>query len=422
VLRFVAGPTRLTVVEGFTIRNGLLNTTGHNYGAGITITNCSPTIRANRVTGNNSDGTAWNYGGGFYISGSNANPLILHNEIDGNELRNGSWNYGAGIHVASGARADIVGNHIHDNRNLTVSSTSTGRGHGAAVYAAGTVLIASNLIVDNLNNTSGWNYGGGVAITSSAIASLFNNTIAGNSVTGGIYRSGGGVYLDSSGSATLLGNIVASNTGHGIFKSSGSGTVTSDYDDVWNNTLANYSGVTAGPNSISVDPLFVSATDRHLTSGSPCVDAMPAGHLTTVVAVDVDHDPRQLDGDLDGGLGDGARLDLGGDEFTTARLSLVGVPRIGTTLAFDLGAAQPSLGLLAFALGRGNTVIAPFGNLLLDTSAVVTSFGVTPLALPFAIPNAPGLRGGDLHGQGLVLVLPAVVAGQFSNLASITLF
>ena len=183
VISFSGFASRQTVIAGFTITNGFLAGTS-NQGAGIRINNCSPTIRDNRITGNASDGTSWNYGGAIYVGGgSSANPLIFHNQIDNNELRNGSWNYGAGIHVASGSRAQIHSNHIHDNRNLTIGTAIGGRGHGAGIYCVGFCEIVSNFIVGNTNNSSSWNYGGGIAVASSGVAQVFNNTIVGNVVT-----------------------------------------------------------------------------------------------------------------------------------------------------------------------------------------------------------------------------------------------
>jgi len=419
VVTFSAGRTRSTVLAGFTITNGFLQGT-HNDGAGINVYDSSPTIRDNRLTHNTTDSLMWNYGGAIFVGGGSANPLISHNEIDDNELRNGSWNYGAGIHIASGARADIVGNHIHDNRNHTVLASSIGRGHGAGVYCAGTALIASNLIAGNTNSTSAWNYGGGIAVASSGSASVFNNTIVGNTLTGGNWRYGGGLYVESSATLTMRGNIVAQHTAAGVYRSgTGSGVVDTDYDDVWNNS-PDYASVTAGPNNLSVDPQFVGATDFHLAATSPCIDAIPATHLTTVVAMDLDEDPRRLDGDLDGGSTDGARLDLGADEFSSVRLAIVGAPQIGTTVQWSLNAAQPSLYLFAVSLDVGNTLVEPYGNLLLGSSAFLVGLGTTPGALGFSIPNDASLRGVVIYGQGLVLPFATGVAGQFTNLATLT--
>lgn len=422
VLAFGSGLTRATLVKGFTIRNGVL-TGSSNRGAGININGSSPELRDNVITANVSDGTSWNYGGGIYVSGAGANPLIVHNEINGNELRNGSWNYGAGIHVAAGASADIIGNHVHHNANLTVSSPSTGRGHGAGIYVAGTALIASNAIRDNINMTSGWNYGGGIRISSSGTATILNNSIVANVVTGGYWRDGGGIHIDGSVDATMRGNIIADNTGHGIFIGSGTGgTISSDWECAWNNSAANYQGLPAGSNSIAVDPLFVSATDLHLQATSPCVDAMPPTWLTAAVATDADDDPRRVDGDLDGGVIDGARLDIGADEYNDVRLSITGLPQIGQSFGWMVASNQARPSFFAVSFDRGNAFFSPFGNMLLDpaTAVLVTLFSA-PGGFAFAIPNDPAARGVTIHGQNLVLA-PSGPGAQFTNIASITAF
>ncbi len=421
VVEFGGGLTRATVVEGFTIRGGL-SQVQRNYGAGIAIDGSSPTIRDNRITDNDGDGTYWNYGGAIYVSGTGANPLLVGNEIDDNELRNGSWNYGAGIFVDTGASAEIVGNRIHGNRNLTVASTSTGRGHGAGVYSRGTVLVAGNLIAGNLNNTSGWNYGGGVAIAGGT-ATLLHNTIAGNTVLGGSWQYGGGVHVSGAVTVTMRGNIVASNQGAGVYVASGTtGTIDCDFDDVWSNAPADYVNATPGPGSISVDPLFVGGGDYHLTAASPCLDALSGMFLVPAADVDMDGDPRQIDGDLDGGAGNGARPDMGADEFTGARLALSGSPQIGSTVLWSPSAAQPSIWFLAVAFGRANGFFAPYGNFLLDGSAALVGLGATPGAAPFSIPNDAGVRGVTVLGQALVIPVGTTVAGQFTNVASMTAF
>jgi hypothetical protein len=392
VVVFQNALTRATVLAGFTIRNGFLSAT-HNDGAGIRVDNCSPTIRDNRITGNLIDGQYWNYGGGVNVDGGLADPLLLRNEIDNNEVRNGPWDYGAGIYVGSGAHADIVGNHIHDNRATMTNLANIGRGHGAGIYCAGTALIASNRIVGNTNVTNGWNYGGGVMVASSGVASVFNNTIVANSASGGIFNSGGGVYVDYSASATLRGNIIASNLGAGVFRaSSGTGVVDCDADDVWGNS-PDYANVTAGPNSISVDPQFVSATDTHLLPTSPCIDAIDAAHLTPVVAIDADGDPRRIDADLDGGATNGARLDIGADEVNGASLLVTGVPQLGSAIAWNIASAQPALFALGVGFDTGNLFLEPWGNLLLGPTSQVVAGGATPASLPLPIPNNPALRG-----------------------------
>jgi hypothetical protein len=418
VIRFATTLTRATLLQGFTITNGFLaQSTNRNHGAGIHIDGASPTLRHNRITGNIGDGPNWNYGGGVYVTGSGANPMLAHNEIDGNELRNGSWNYGAGVYVDSSASADLIGNHVHDNKNLTVSSTSTGRGHGAGIYVTGTALIASNLIVANVDDTSGWNYGGGIKVAGSATATILGNTIAANSVTSGYWRNGGGIHIDGSASATMHANIVAANTGEGIFvyTSGTGGTIHSDYDNVWGNSAANYANLVPGGGSLSVDPLFAGPGDYHLSPLSPCIDAVPTPYVPAI-GLDIDGDPRQIDL---GGLGL-PFIDIGADEVAAAWLSITGQPQLGNAFVWTVTATQPSLQLFGVSFGAANTVVAPYGNLLLDLAAVFVGITATPGGFALAIPNDPMLRGITVYGQSLVL--PLAGGGQFTNLASVTIY
>ena len=426
--------SRKTVLEGFTVANGLLrNSNNRNYGGGLHINRTSPTIRGNRITGNVLDGPNWNYGGGIYVTGSGANPLIASNVIDGNEARNGSWNYGAGIYVGSGATAEIVGNQVSKNKNHSPANTSGNRGHGAGIYAASSVIIVSNFVVGNVNQVTSWNYGGGIRIGSSSGTSLvLNNTIANNTCSGGSWAYGGGFHADASANVTVIGNIVAQNTvsnssrpsGGGLYRSSatGSGTVILDHNDVWSNTGGDYVNLTKGKNSISVDPKFVSSGDYHLTKASPCVDAIPAAHLPASINTDVDGDPRRIDGDLDGGSKGGAVLDIGGDEFTEVAMTLTGTPKLGNIITLNITSVTRGTFMFAVDLSTGSLFLEPWGYFLLSPNFIVLPGGVTPGAIRFGVPNDNQIVGLTSYWQGIVFPLPLGPRGQFTNRLSLTTY
>lgn len=98
---FQSGETHTSVLEGFTIMNGLLS--GTTYGGGIFCYGSSPTIRGNRITG------CYAYwGGGICCFGGS--PTIENNEIIGNLAERGG-----GIACLMGSGAVIIGNTISDN-------------------------------------------------------------------------------------------------------------------------------------------------------------------------------------------------------------------------------------------------------------------------------------------------------------------
>lgn len=437
VITMTSNLTRATVVQGFTITGGRL-TGSRNDGAGMLIGafsgGCSPTICGNRITGNESDGTSWNYGGGIQVRYTGTNPLIWGNTIDGNRLTNGSWNYGAGLYIRSGAAPLVIGNTIRGNQTLSPSNTLGGRGHGAGVYIGDSAspVVASNLIVGNSNTTTSWNYGAGIAVTiSSGSTVVANNTIVQNQCRGGSWTYGGGIYLaPTGGSLAVSGNIVALNScssatyvqGGGVFARATTGVML-DWNDVWNNTggTGNYQGIKKGINDISMDPKFQSTTDFHLTKSSPCLDAMPATSLPASVDVDVDGDPRRIDGNLDGVAGNGARLDIGGDELTEASLTPSAPAKLGTKIDFSIGGPQPSLYAFLLDLGTGNLVIEPFGNLLLSLSFVPVNGGVAPGKMPWVIPNSAVLLGITTYHQAVVLPARLPGRGQLTERASLTM-
>lgn len=428
VISFTAGYpaplSRATLIEGFTIRNGRL-TGSQNFGAGIYVYDTSPTIRGNRLTGHTSIGDR-NCGGAIYVGGLTANPRIEANEITNNSLFDGNYNFGAGIYVGSSAGAEVVGNRIHQNHCGMLVTTNVGRGHGAGVYVSSRAVVASNFVYNNLCDTNGWNYGAGLHCSpTGGTTTILNNTIVGNVVQGGYWNYGGGVYLQNlsiQGAIQLRGNIVVQNLGDGIYVYS---PVTippsSDFDNVWGNVGPAYTGMVPGPNSTSDDPQFVGPSDLHLQAGSRCIDAMPATWLPTTVAIDGDGDPRRLDGDLDGGATNGARLDLGADEHSLVRLEAQMTPQLGGVVLWSVTGPANSMQLFAVGFGRGNTFHEPYGNLLLGAPAWLVGIATVPGYWALGIPTDPGLRGVVMLGQALVLP-PAQLGGQLTNAAQIRIY
>ena len=109
----------------------------------------------------------------------------------------------------------------------------------------------------------------GVYVDGKSCPFIVNNTI--------IYNNQIGVRLSNAPGTTcqaiIKNNIIAQND-YGVFNN-GSGDYLLDYNDVWDNTIANYSNCQPGTNSISLNPEFKNPNinDYHLLSSSPCIDS-----------------------------------------------------------------------------------------------------------------------------------------------------
>ncbi|MCA8953064.1 MAG: right-handed parallel beta-helix repeat-containing protein [Planctomycetes bacterium] len=413
-----AGLTPATVLQGFTITNGLLAAPA-SAGAGVAVRSGAPTIAHNRITGNRCVGSGTNRGAGLAILGADSHPKVFYNEIDGNELRDGTRAEGAGICVAdAGSTTFLLGNRIHDNR-IGSTSAAPHTGRGAGIYFAGVACAASgNMITRNRCTANVTNFGGGVMVDSGSNVRLSNNTIADNAVAG-TQRRGGGVYIDGTCIVQLWGSIIATNSDEGIARGPTSPAyVALNANDVWGNPGGDYVNLPPGIGDISADPQFVGGSDYHLLPGSPCIDnhAWAAPSAWT----DVDGDSRLLDASLGTGPTP-IRYDIGADEAAATRLTRIGSPRIGTTFSWVVSSSQPATFALAFAFERANQPLGSFGVVLIEQAqAVIAAFGTTPGGAGVSLPNAPTLRGVRLFAQGLTLFGPTV--GQLTNLDEITVY
>ena len=228
-----------TIIDGFTIRNGIGTIVSSNrYGGGIYCSSGSPTISHNKIIYNYIDGIG--EGGGIYIGGGS--PTITYNVISGND----GLSYGGGIYLANA-----------------------------------TATIANNVISAN-----GAGYGGGI-YCNSGTTTIVNNTIALND--GSV---GGGIYCNNS--VTITGNIVAYNCS-GIYCN----TSITPYPTINNNCLhnatADYTKITLASNNKLDDPKFarVSYGDFHIQPDSPCI-GYGSNEAAQTLTLDIDGNPRKL--------------------------------------------------------------------------------------------------------------------------------
>lgn len=252
-------------------------------GAGLMAIYASPTLTGCRVTDNTAAVSEFAQGqeggGGLYFETSNA--TVMHCIITGNAAASG-----AGVSCRSNSNIALV--------NCLVSE----------------------------NNSSG--YGGGLSCEASS-PTLTNCTIVGNTAT-----QAGGVACYSNSSPTLTNCVLWGDAPQEIHVETGAPVL----------TYCNVQGGWPGEGNIAAVCISFPG-DPHLPPASPCVDAgthsLPGG----LPAVDLDGNPRPIDGNDDGQ----ATIDLGAYEFNPSAAWLTTHPG-----RVELFAAQWELGQEAQAL------------------------------------------------------------------------
>jgi hypothetical protein len=321
---FQFGESRSAELSGFTIRNGL----NQFFGGGILISNSSPTILRNIITGNMASS-----GNGIAVSGLSASPLIQNNVISLNSMTGASGGPGGGgILVFDGGHPQIIANTISDN---SVRCASIGGG-GISIFGGGTTLILGNRIINNSAESicGGESSGGGIYVNTYTPQFITQNLVAQNRASsrgGGIWLSGvidsafgvkmvnntivdnlaplaSGVYASAFNANEIINNIIVASPGQiafyclevnpgvtGVFKFN---NVFASGGMAYGGTCPPQTGVNG---NISADPSFVNslAGDFHLRSDSPSIDR---GDNTApnLPATDLDGHPRIADGNFDG--------------------------------------------------------------------------------------------------------------------------
>jgi Right handed beta helix region len=319
----VAGAGQTPVLRGFTIRNG-----GSSFPDGAIDTSGGPALIENNTI------TANHFCDGGAVTASSSAATIRNNVITGNSQSGCSGGVGgAGVSVLFAGTVQVLNNVISGNTH------GSGAG-GIALFASGPATITGNLIENNVGGQ-----GGGIALLNSSDAAITNNIIAGNRASqgGGIYAlvpsgnrgplaynntfagntatDGLAVYFDGFfGRSSFVNNILTGNGTGSVVYCNGLRSQTPpilQYNDVWNSGAgARYGGVCSDQTGVNGNiggiSLFVNSAggDYHLLAGA----AVDAGTDAGAPAVDIDGDPRPLDGNSDGI----AITDMGADEITQA--------------------------------------------------------------------------------------------------------
>ena len=293
VVYFLSGEGDESVLEGFTIRNGIgVGDEGYGKGGGIYCEAASPTITGCTVTENEVD---WS-GGGIYCTWCSS-PLITQCVISGN-VADGN---GGGVYVSAASAPVIEHCRISDNH-------AAGPGGGLYCYESSPTIV--NCCIQE--NTAG---GGGGIYLQESFATITNCRITGNSVFVYLFGSGGGIRVydsvvtiancllwDNAGDfgggiatafsvteitnctitenrASLEGGGVHCNGATAMSSSILWGNEASFGPEVWGCPCDDimFSDVEGqceeGIGNIDGDPLFFDDTFFRLDAGSPCIDA-----------------------------------------------------------------------------------------------------------------------------------------------------
>ena len=323
------------VFEGNNIQNGYYGI--YFYGSS-TYPKLSNDFVNNNITG-------YNYYGLYLAYNDTVN-------VSGNHIVNGSaatTNYPVYLYYC-GKGAQVIGNDIIGNSN--------GSFYGIELYYSDGTSASQSLIANNfISYTTGTGTAYGVYIYYSDYAKVVYNSV---NISGGSISGGRALYSTGATYLTLLNNnFVNSGSGYAYYVSGTGSLAASDYNNIYtpSTTYAYYGSASVAnlaalstasgmdTNSVSADPVFVSATDLHATSSVVNAVALPLAYITS---------------DIDGDVRNATLPDIGADEFTPLAKDI-------SVTAFILPSATYS------PVGTSVNVTIRVRNLGSDT---ISSFGV----------------------------------------------
>lgn len=204
-------------------------------------------------------------------------------KINNNNIHYSSYNHGGGVYAA------------HCNLKLTnveISGNIMGPNglyyHGGGLWIGSTNTKLTNVLISNnvLGENGGWYHGGGIYINTSDTTrkiEFTNVTIAENKTldTNKLFL-GGAIYTCESDSFYIVNSIIHTEENQNPLICS---------NDTLKITYSNIQGGYPGTGNIDITPGFISLTDFHLMTSSPCVNA---GTLIGAPSYDLDNNLRPL--------------------------------------------------------------------------------------------------------------------------------
>ncbi|NWG32797.1 MAG: hypothetical protein HXY42_00005 [Chloroflexi bacterium] len=183
-----------TLLDGFTITGGYVaDVDGNPYGAGIYITNSSPTLSNLIITENQAGSTVGSGGGGVFIDDTDGLPLITPTITNVRFVNNYS---GRGGGLFSQRSSPVLTNVVFEGNQ----ALATGGG-GANFQTLNATDPAINPVLTNVSFINNSATGGGGMFIGNSTGSLTNVTFSGNVAN----RRGGGLLMEFS--AAVLTNV-----------------------------------------------------------------------------------------------------------------------------------------------------------------------------------------------------------------------
>ena len=222
------------------------------------------------------------HGNNFGIRVSNATSTIIRDcDIYGNTTH--------GIDIVSSSGTTVVQNQVHDNPHYGIRTESNSKISRNLIYdntyGIYVEAVTGNTASPTIKNNVIYEVASGAmscgiyslakyySSTSTSVASpeIYHNTIDGGSISG-IYME---KDTDTTSDPVIKYNIITNFGQYGIQnKETAPADPSIEYNDVWNNSVANYSGIEViSDTNISEDPLYGSYS---LQAASPCINAIPS--------------------------------------------------------------------------------------------------------------------------------------------------